>query len=194
MKTRHFAVAGLTAAMLTACAATPTAEQKAAYTNDARATAGLLAQTLGGELKAAIKESGPANAVSFCKERAPKIAADVSAQKGVSVRRTTFKSRNPKSAPDAWEAAVLKDFEQRLAQGAKPTELEYAEVVSDANGKTHRYMKALVIQEPCMTCHGTKETIPAEVQAKLASEYPNDQATGYLPNMLRGAISIKKPL
>jgi hypothetical protein len=32
------------------------------------------------------------------------------------------------------------------------------------------------------------------VQAKLASEYPNDQATGYLPNMLRGAISIKKPL
>lgn len=194
MNTRHFTLASLSALLLSACAATPTAEQKAAYTNEARATAGQLAQTLGGELKAAIKENGPANAVSFCKERAPKIAAEVAAQRGVSVRRTTFKSRNPKSAPDAWEAAVLKDFEQRLAQGAKPAELEYAEVVSDANGKTHRYMKALVIQEPCMTCHGTKETIPAEVQAKLTSEYPNDQATGYLPNMLRGAISIKKPL
>jgi hypothetical protein len=57
-----------------------------------------------------------------------------------------------------------------------------------------RYMKGLVVQELCMTCHGTSETIPAAVKAKLQQEYPNDKATGYLPNQFRGGVSIKQLL
>ena len=32
------------------------------------------------------------------------------------------------------------------------------------------------------------------IKAKLNSEYPHDKATGYTLGMLRGAVSIKRPL
>lgn len=194
MNTRHLALAGLVPAFLAGCATAPGPEQQARYTEEARAAVNQTIQTLGGELKKAMQEGGPVNAISVCKEKAPKIAAAVSEQHGVKLRRVTTRSRNPKSVPDAWEAKVLRDFEQRLASGASPASLEYSEVVQDGDARSFRYMKGLVVQEVCMTCHGTKETIPAGVQAKLAAEYPHDQATGYLPNMLRGAVSLKKPL
>lgn len=193
LNTRH-ALTALLPLALAACATTPSPEQQAQYTETARAAVNQAVKTLGGELKQAIQAGGPEGAISVCKERAPKIAAAVSAEHGVSLRRVTFKNRNPKSVPDAWEANVLRDFEQRLANGATAASLEHSEVVTEGGQKTFRYMKGLVVQEVCMTCHGTPETIPAAVKAKLATEYPNDQATGYLPNMLRGAATVKKPL
>lgn len=194
MKPRTLALAGLAPVLLAACATSQGTAPEASQMDDARATVNQAVQTLGGELKAALKEVGPAGAIAVCQERAPKIAADVSAQRGVKLRRVTFKSRNPKSVPDAWETRVLQDFEQRLARGETAASLEYGEVVKEGDVKTFRYMKGLVVQEVCMTCHGTRETIPDAVKAKLAELYPNDQATGYLPNMLRGAVSLKKPL
>lgn len=194
MKTWHFALTGLAPILLAACASTPGPEQQAKYAEEARATVGQLVKTLGGELKKDLKELGPEGAITVCKEKAPKIAAAIAEEKGVKLRRVTTRNRNPKSVPDAWETKVLQDFEQRLAKGAMADSLEYHEVVKEGDGRSFRYMKGLVIQEMCMTCHGTKETIPDGVKAKLAAEYPNDQATGYLPNMLRGAVSLKKPL
>lgn len=195
MKLRHIALAGIAPVLLGACATTPSPEQQAKYTEDARATVNQLVQTLGGELKKDLKEVGPAEAIGVCKDKAPRIAGAIAQEKGVQVRRVTTRNRNPKSVPDAWEAQVLQDFEQRLAKGAAPASLEYSAVTTAEDGKkTFRYMKGLVIQEVCMTCHGTKETIPDAVKARLATDYPHDQAVGYLPNMLRGAVSLKKPL
>jgi hypothetical protein len=194
MKPRHFALAALAPILLTACASGPSAEQRAQYTEESRAAVNQALQTLGGELKAAMQEGGPTHAIPVCKDRAPKIAAAVSEARGIKLRRVTTQNRNPKSVPDAWEAKVLQDFEQRLARGESPASLEYSEVVKEGDTRSFRYMKGLVIQEACMTCHGTAETIPEAVRAKLAAEYPNDKATGYLPNMLRGAASVRKPL
>ncbi len=194
MKTRQLALGSLASFLLLSCASTPSPEQQAGYAEESRATVAQMIKALGGELKQAMKESGPETAISVCKEKAPKIAAAIAAEKGVQIRRVTTRNRNPKSVPDAWETKVLQDFEQRLAQGARPDSLEYHEIVADSGGKTFRYMKGIVVQEMCLTCHGTKETIPDGVKAKLALEYPNDQATGYLPNRLRGAVSLKRPL
>ena len=71
---------------------------------------------------------------------------------------------------------------------------EIAEVVKEPNGKYLRYMKGIVLQPGCVTCHGSKEEIPAAVQARLAEDYPHDQATGYKPGELRGGVSLKRPL
>ena len=35
---------------------------------------------------------------------------------------------------------------------------------------------------------------PEPVKARLAAEYPQDKATGYAPGMVRGIITIKRPL
>jgi hypothetical protein len=187
-------LAASTATLLSACAMTPTAEEQSKYADEARATAGALVQRLGGTLKEDLAAHGPDGAIAVCREKAPKLAAAIMEEKQVKLRRVTTRSRNPKSVPDAWEGKVLADFEQRLRDGNKPESLESYQVVNDGERRVFRYMKGLVIQPLCLTCHGSPENIPESVKQKLAELYPADKATGYSQGMLRGAISIQKPL
>ncbi|MEW5893715.1 MAG: DUF3365 domain-containing protein [Pseudomonadota bacterium] len=160
-----------------------------------RQAAGALLKTLVGELKKDIDSVGAEGAITVCKDKAPRIAGEIARQHNVQIKRVTFKNRNPeRSTPDEWETKALRELEKRLAEGASPANLEYTEVVDTPQGKTVRYMRGLVVQELCMTCHGTSETIPASVKAKLQQEYPNDKATGYLPNQFRGGVSIRQLL
>jgi hypothetical protein len=53
-------------------------------------------------------------------------------------------------------------------------------------------MKAIVLSEPCLACHG--EGIAPEVKAQLAKDYPHDRSTGYKVGDVRGAVSVKRPL
>jgi len=146
------------------------------------------------ELGAAIKAGGPVNAIEVCNTKAPAIAADISKKQGWKVARTSLKVRNPKNAPDAWEAKVLKEFEARKAKGEDPTQIEYSEMIMGKGKHEYRYMKAIAIpaNAPCLTCHGEK--IEAAVDAKLKALYPQDQATGYKQGDLRGAFSITQPM
>jgi len=194
MTPKYLVLSALTAALLTGCASTPSPEQQAQLANDSRAAVGDLVKKLGGTLKADIAAHGPETAISVCKEKAPQIAKAIMDEKNVKIRRVTTQNRNPKSVPDTWEAKVLADFEQRLAKGEKPDTLEYYQVTQEEGQQTFRYMKGLVIQPLCLTCHGTPENIPDGVKAKLTELYPTDKATGYSVGMLRGAVSLKKPL
>lgn len=181
-------------ALLAGCATGPSAEQQAAMAADARKASGALIQKLGGELKTALTDKGPEGAISICKERAPQIAAEVSKQFNLDVKRVSPKNRNPAGAPDAWEAEAQAGLEKRLTAGEKPETLDTWQIVSTPTGKQFRYAKALPVQPPCLTCHGDSATIPDAVKARLAAEYPQDKATGYGPGMVRGIISIKRAL
>lgn len=157
-----------------------------------RAAVKEFAASLQGELGAAIKAGGPVSAIEVCSTKAPAIAADISKKQGWKVARTSLKLRNPKNAPDAWEAKVLKEFEARKAKGENPAQMEYSEIIKDK--KEFRYMKAIAIpaDAPCLTCHGDK--IDAAVGAKLKTLYPQDQATGYKTGDIRGAFTITQPM
>jgi type IV secretory pathway TrbL component len=176
------------------CASGPSAEEQAAMAADARKASGALIQQLGGELKAALSASGPEGAIGVCKERAPRIAADVSKQFGFEVKRVSPKNRNPAGVPDAWEAEAQAGLEKRMAAGEKPETLDTWQVVSTPSGKQFRYAKALPVQPLCLTCHGDPAAIPDGVKARLAAEYPLDKATGYAPGMVRGIVSVKRAL
>lgn len=180
--------------LLAGCASGPTAEEQAAMAADARKASGALIQKLGGELKAALGEKGADGAIAVCKVRAPQIAAEVSKQSGFDVKRVSPKNRNPAGVPDAWEAQAQAGLEKRLAAGEKPETLDTWQVVDTAEGKQFRYAKALPVQPVCLTCHGDPAAIADGVKARLAAEYPMDKATGYGPGMVRGIISIKRPL
>jgi hypothetical protein len=160
----------------------------------ARQASMLLIKTLGGELKASMASGGPVPTISVCKEQAPKIAADLSRQTGMEIHRVSVRNRNPDGAPDAWEAEAITSLEKRLVAGEKPETLEMSAVVDGPKGKTFRYAKALVTQPVCLVCHGSPESIPAAVRAKIGDEYPNDKAVGYSAGMLRGIISVRRPL
>lgn len=141
-----------------------------------------------------IDKGGHAQAISVCRNKAPAMAKDLSEKTGWSIRRVSMKNRNPKAVPDAWEAAVLNEFEQRLAAGEKPTGIDKGEVVVVDGQKMYRYMKALPTQDLCLSCHGTSDRIQPDVQAKLKELYPEDKAVGYHSAEIRGAITIKRPI
>lgn len=175
--------------------ALPALADEAQMTENARQTAMQMIKQLGGELQKQMSGGGPEAAISVCKEKAPAIASELSRSTGWRVTRVSLKTRNPLlGTADEWEQRALKLLEQRLAAGAKPETLELAQVVEEPAGKFLRYIKALPVQPVCTTCHGAAENIPAGVKARLAAEYPHDKATGYSPGMIRGGISIKRPL
>jgi len=141
-----------------------------------------------------IRAGGPENAIGVCREKAPAMARAASEKTGWAIRRVSLKNRNPKAVPDAWEKAVLEDFDRRAAAGEKPTGLEKGELVAVDGQQVYRYMKALPTQDLCLQCHGTPDRISPAVQARLKELYPDDKAVGYSAAEVRGAITIKKPL
>ena len=165
------------------------------YENESRAIVTPFMQQLMAENKKAIMEGGLESAIKVCKEIAPRMANDLSRQHGIKLTRVSLKVRNPLlGTADEWEQKTLKQFEVRLAKGEKPEALESAEIVNEPNGKYFRYMKAIVLQQGCVACHGTAEQLSDGVKARLAEDYPHDQAIGYTPGQIRGGVSIKRPL
>jgi len=174
--------------------AAPSFADEAQLLQEARGLPAKMVPKLLEVLNAEIDKGGHANAISVCRDKAPAMAKGLSEQTGWAIRRVSLKNRNPKAVPDAWEQAVLTEFEQRLAAGENPAAIDKGEVVTVDGKKTYRYMKALPTQELCLNCHGTPDKVSPEVQAKLKELYPEDKATGYGLKQLRGAITAKKAL
>ena len=187
-------IASLFAILLAGCATTPSPEKVTSLADEARKAAAGMGKALMVELMTAMAASGPEATIDVCKEKAVKIAADASRQTGMTIRRVSNRNRNPNAAPDAWESEALSNLKKRLAAGEKADTLETYAVVDTADGKVFRYAKALVTQPMCLVCHGGPSSVPDTVKARIANLYPNDKATDYEAGMLRGAISIQKPL
>ncbi len=186
----------LTAALLAFSAVTAYAGNELDTLKEESRTAAMpFLKALAEENKKAVQEGGPESAVKVCKDIAPKMASELSRQKGWKVTRVSLKVRNPMiGTADAWEQKALKKMEARLAKGEKPETLEVAEIVKEADGKTFRYLKGIVLQPGCVSCHGKSEELSDAVKASLAADYPHDQATGYAPGQLRGGLSIQRKL
>ncbi len=164
------------------------------FREDSRKVVNDMMSRLGSAMQKEMMTNGPAAAIKVCKDLAPSITSEISRKTGQRVTRVSLKIRNPLlGSPDAWEQKVLADFAIR-AKTESPSAIEFAEIVSEPQGKYLRYMKAIPMQEVCMKCHGTPDAIAPEVKEQLNVEYPHDKATGYSVNQIRGAFSIKKPL
>ncbi len=151
-------------------------------------------QQLGRTMKAEMKSNGPVVAIKVCSEMSPKMAGDISRQKGWKVTRVGTRVRNPMLAtPDAWEQKVLAQFQARANSGESFQNMAYSEWVDEPNGKHFRFMKAIGVKPGCLTCHGSQSDIPEAVKSILRERYPHDQATDYKVGDLRGAVSIKQP-
>jgi len=188
-----------TLALFTAPPASAQALPEGVNAELAQSTRGIandLLNQLGAKLKASMSTDGPVGAVSVCKEVAPAIAKDLSAKNQAQVTRVGTRVRNPAmGVPNAWQKAALTDFEQRLANGEKPADIEHWSVGTAADGRRElRYAKAIAVQPMCVTCHGSKDDIPAPLAEKIRTEYPDDQATGYSVGKLRGAVVVSRPL
>lgn len=168
------------------------AETTADDADQARGLVKQFATTLQGELKSGLQQGGPVAAVQVCKDRAPAIAAELSAESGWDVGRTSLKTRNQAlNTPDEWEREVLEQFESRKANGESPMGMSYASVVETDDGKVYRYMQAIPTQEVCLACHG--KDIAPDLAAAVDKAYPDDEARGYELGDIRGAFTLSTP-
>ncbi|MFU8822490.1 MAG: DUF3365 domain-containing protein [Gammaproteobacteria bacterium] len=154
-------------------------------TEEGRAIAAEFSSELRAALQAAMAEGGPLAAIRVCNEDAPRIAAAAAERSGAVVGRTSLKVRNPANRPDEHERAVLEAFADELAPGAEGPPPERLDVLAD--GRV-RYMSAIVIQPPCLACHG--ESLAPPVAEAIGALYPADAARGYQFGELRGAFTI----
>ena len=175
----------LVAALAAACGGGPPSDEEIARARgQAEDAAARLMKTLFEELTGALKAGPPEEALGVCGEKAQELTRAIERETGVAVRRTSLKTRNPINAPDAYERSWLEKA------AATPPTKAHAEVVETADGGYElRYLRPLQIAELCTQCHG--EELPSAVRDAVRSRYPSDQATGYKPGDLRGAVSVR---
>lgn len=146
-------------------------------------------------MQEAISHKGVADAIPVCREEAPKLIQALRESTGWSIKRVSLKARNPdRGTPDTWEAATLREMEEKLAAGAKAETLEKSERVEEGGKSYFRYAKALPTGGVCLGCHGPVAGMDATLKARLAENYPQDQAVGYGLGQIRGILSVKRPL
>ena len=161
----------------------------------AETAASTLIQELGRALKTSMASNGPDGAIEVCREIAPRIANDLSLKNGWKVTRVGTRVRNSMMGiPDEWEQIGLKYFSEQIEAGTTPADLSYQEVVAEGSQRYFRYMKPIVTQPLCLSCHGPANALSPSIQAVLDQQYPHDEATNYAIGELRGAVSIKQPL
>jgi PAS domain S-box-containing protein len=102
------------------------------------------------------------------------------------IRHISNRYRNRDNAPDVYEREVL----QRLA--ANPGRQYVAEVTTLDGSRVFRYLRAALIDESCLACHGE----PANSPAFLREIYPpeRDPSYHYRIGEVVGAVSIVIPM
>ncbi|HEX5820122.1 MAG TPA: DUF3365 domain-containing protein [Gemmatimonadales bacterium] len=172
-----------------AAPAAPVAADSAAVTR-AREAANALGKDLQGLLFGQLEKGGPVTAIAFCADSAQARTAR-HASSGVYVRRVSLKVRNPANTPDAVERTTLEALAAQYASGTLPAEL--VEVRGGGADRQVHYIRPILVQEKCLSCHGDPALIDPAVKQVLTTRYPVDAAVGYRAGDLRGAISVRVP-
>lgn len=169
------------------CGSAAAGEQQAedARLIESRALVATLGSGLRDALTNAIRNDGPAQAIVVCQLEAPALATRIG-HAGVRVGRTAQRVRNPGNAADVDQRRILRDFERRLAAGEAADGIEQFDQTYKGGA---RYMKAIVTQPMCLTCHGP--ALAPEVASAIKARYPDDEAVGFDSRSLRGAFVVE---
>jgi hypothetical protein len=145
-------------------------------------------------LVANMQAGGPLQAVNVCSDTAQQMSVLYSETMKVKVKRASFKNRNEQNVPDEFEAKAIKLFEELKIDGELTAKSNLVETATIDGEQIVRYAKPILIDAPCLNCHGTESQISSEVAKVISEKYPNDKAKGYSIGDLRGVISVTKTL
>ena len=145
-------------------------------------------QTLGKNLTGAIMEGGTIHALDFCNVQAMPLTDSMSKLYNATINRVSDKPRNQNNAANAKELEQIDYYKGLIAEGKTGKDIQpNVEIKGD---KVHFYYPILT-NEMCLQCHGAKnEVVKPETLAMLAELYPEDKATGYGDNEVRGIWSV----
>lgn len=145
----------------------------------AQAQASLLAHVSG-----AMKQGGSLYAVEFCNLKASSITDSLSKQFDCTISRVSEKNRSP-------ENNLKTETDKQLWAWANQLDDPMKDTLVMAKSQAVYYKPIRTGLPACLQCHGPVETIQADTYEKLQTLYPNDLATGYQLNELRGLWKIE---
>lgn len=180
--------------IILSCSEKPKPELTDQIKNGLRKDAKEFMESLKSILVKEMQTNGIVSAVSVCSDTAQILTNDYGVKKGIYIKRVSFKNRNQNNIPDEFETKALQYFEELKINGKLSETTEFTDIEEINGVKKVRYLKPIIVQAPCLGCHGTQENIGADVKNILNEKYPNDKATGYQMDDLRGAVSISKTL
>lgn len=140
---------------------------------------------LGKNLMHALGTKGAVGAIEFCSEKAIVLTDSSANELKVSIQRVSNQPRNAKNQANKAELQIIQAYKNQLAEGLKLKPQKF----TDTNG-TASYSVPILTNAMCLNCHGNNE-IAKNTAEKLQELYPEDKATGYSDNELRGLWVIK---
>lgn len=158
----------------------------AALTQDAASATGAeLLAPLKKDLKQALMagmQEGPVHAIKACKDQAPEITNALAAD-GIQIGRTSHRLRNPDNTAPEWADVALKSYLNDETDRAP-------RVVPLANNR-EGYIEPITIKPLCLACHGSN--LAPDVAEQIQAMYPEDEATGFELDDLRGVYWVEYP-
>lgn len=141
-----------------------------------------------------MQEGGAMKAINVCSDTAADMSNIYSEQNNVIVKRVSSKNRNENNKPDSFEAKAILYFEDLLKSGKLTSDVSIIENIEIDKKDIVKFAQPIIVEAPCLNCHGTYEQISKEAAEVINAKYPNDKATGYNIGDLRGVISVTKTL
>lgn len=110
-------------------------------------------------------------------------SARIARENGWVVEQTATRWRNPDHAADPEARAAIERFERTPG-------LEGTWIRTERDGRRGtRYFRRIVVEPPCLSCHGAKGERPEFVKER----YPDDRAHGFEVGDVRGAYAVFVP-
>lgn len=139
------------------------------------------------QLQTAIAKGGIPHAVQFCSRQAISLTDSLSAEHGASIHRISYKNRNPVNAADSLEKKLIRQYQQKLQAGAKPT----PELIKRDEKQVY-YHPIRIKNGLCLNCHGKLgKMLSNETLELLRDRYPKGKAIGFEVGDLRGLWKIQ---
>jgi hypothetical protein len=183
-------VGGWTAVSLLGAETSAPVSSEVALKQRATAIAKEAFSELSSNLLAAMARSGLKEALPYCSDKAIPITKGVAARNDVGLSRVTHKPRNPANKASAAELALLRQFQSELAAKRSPAPV----LVTNSPPSAAVYVPIVISTPLCLSCHGKPGTeISADLHTVIRRLYPDDQATGFAMDDLRGLWRVDFP-
>lgn len=141
---------------------------------------------LGKNLIKTIQKEGTLGALEFCSLNALSITDSMANMFSASIKRVSDKPRNPINAANATELEYIASFKEDLATNSNP------KPIIKESGSEVKFYYPITTNMMCLQCHGKLDKdIQPNTYKTIKKLYPNDKATGYTVNEVRGIWSIK---
>tara|TARA_B110000046_G_C13024289_1_gene412983 strand:- start:5765 stop:6247 length:483 start_codon:yes stop_codon:yes gene_type:complete len=140
---------------------------------------------LGKNLKGKINAEGALAAVNFCNLKAVHFTDSMSAVYKAEIKGVSDQPRNANNQANDDELLVINDFKTQLASGE-----EIVPFTTEKEEHVFGYYP-IVTNDMCLKCHGDIGEIDEAAHSKIQLLYPEDKATGYSTNQLRGIWVVK---